>query len=408
MKIKTELLQAARDYVFAEYNANHNGRQLYHDFLHTEMVVAGAQVIGAGCSLDESQMEDVLLAAWFHDVGFVGTGEGHEAASAKIARSFLTQQQHPADRIARIEGCINATKMPQQPANLLESVICDADLHYLGTKDYVAISDLLRAEWEFLLDRHFTDSQWIESQIAFLSSHKFHTEFAALNYAKRKSKNITRLSDMLKDAKKAEEIEGEKLTVRKQKLNKQKEKEIRPDRGIETMFRITSRNHMELSAMADNKANIMISINAIIISITLSTLVPKFDKNIFLVIPTFVLLSTCLLTIIFATISTRPKISGGTFTKEDLKLRKVNLLFFGNFFRMTFDEFNHGMTEMMQDKTFLYGNMVKDIYSLGLVLSRKYRLIRISYNVFMYGLILTVLAFAITFYAWNANGGAEF
>ena len=95
--------------------------------------------------------------------------------------------------------------------------------------------------------------------------------------------------------------------------------------------------------MADNKANIMISINAIIISIMISSLVPKLDKNTFLIIPTFTMLATCLITIIFATLSTRPKISGGTFTPDDLKHRRVNLLFFGNFFRMKFEEFNHAM-----------------------------------------------------------------
>ena len=82
---------------------------------------------------------------------------------------------------------------------------------------------------------------------------------------------------------------------------------------------------------------------------------------------------------------------------------KVNLLFFGNFFRMKFDDFNHAMQEMMEDRSFLYGTMVKDIYSLGKVLSRKYQLVRTAYNVFMIGLVLSVLSFAVAFYIWSLN-----
>ena len=401
MNNSNDVIQKAQDYVVNEFNTRGVGKQLYHDLNHTVSVAEAAAYISKGCNLSPEEHEEVVIAAWFHDVGFMGTGEGHEEVSAALADSFLKEQGYPAERITRIKACIMATKMPQQPQTLMEQVLCDADLHYVGTKSYVDISDLLRTEWEFLLNRVYTDEDWVASQIDFLTSHKFHSPFAQLEYTKRKSKNITRLNEQLKVLRSSRDAQATKDAERTRKLSKQREKERRPDRGIETMFRVTNRNHMELSAMADNKANIMISINALIISIVISAMVPKLDKNLWLVIPTFVLLSTCLITIIFATMSTRPKVSGGTFTPDDLKHRRVNLLFFGNFFKMKFQDFNDGMNEMMQDKDFLYSSMVKDIYSLGQVLGRKYRLVRTSYNVFMYGLILSVLAFAISFALWS-------
>jgi Family of unknown function (DUF5706) len=163
------------------------------------------------------------------------------------------------------------------------------------------------------------------------------------------------------------------------------------------MYRTTYRTHITLSSIADNKANIMLSINAIIISITLSTLIPRFESNGKLIVPTLILLGVCLLAVVFATLSTRPKITEGFFTRQDIENKKSNLLFFGNFYNMKFEDFHWGMMEMIKDKDFLYSTMTKDLFYLGIVLAKKYRYLRICYGVFMYGLILSVIAFSIAF-----------
>ncbi|NJK83712.1 MAG: hypothetical protein HC912_07725 [Saprospiraceae bacterium] len=163
------------------------------------------------------------------------------------------------------------------------------------------------------------------------------------------------------------------------------------------MYRTTYMTHINLSSIADNKANIMLSINAIITSIVVSTLVPKFIDNPRLIIPTLLLLSVCLVSIIFATLSTRPKVTEGKFTREDIEQRHANLLFFGNFYNMTLADYQWGMKEMIKDNDFLYSSMTKDLYYLGKVLAKKYKFLSICYNIFMYGIILVVIVFAITF-----------
>ena len=110
--------------------------------------------------------------------------------------------------------------------------------------------------------------------------------------------------------------------------------------------------------------------------------------------------------IIFAILATRPNVNKGTFTKEDIAAKKINLLFFGNFFRMDLAEYDWAMREMMNDKEYLYGSMIKDIYFLGVVLARKYRFLRISYNIFMFGLIVAIIAFGAAFVLSADNGGA--
>ena len=172
-----------------------------------------------------------------------------------------------------------------------------------------------------------------------------------------------------------------------------KQKSGKLEKGIETMFRITSGNHQRLSDMADNKANIMISTNSIIISIVLSTLLRKLEDDSYLLVPTLLLLSVCVTTIVFSVLSTRPSVPAGTFSKEDVEQKKVNLLFFGNFYRMSYNDYAAGMQVMINDQDFLYASLTKDIYTQGAVLGKKYWHLRIAYNVFMFGVVISVVAF---------------
>ena len=165
------------------------------------------------------------------------------------------------------------------------------------------------------------------------------------------------------------------------------------------MFRVAMRNHITLSDIADTKANILLSVNAIIISMTLSTLLPKLDNpsNYYLIIPTIIFVIFTVISIVLSVLATRPNVTEGKFTKEDVTNKKVNLLFFGNFHQMKLPEFEWAMSEMMQDRDYLYGSLTKDLYFLGLVLNRKYKLLRITYTVFMIGILVSVIAFAVAF-----------
>ena len=165
------------------------------------------------------------------------------------------------------------------------------------------------------------------------------------------------------------------------------------------MFRVTLKNHIALSNIADTKANILLSVNAIIVSLVLSNLVSKLDNpsNNYLIIPTVIFVIFTVTSIILSILATRPNITSGKFTKEDVVNKKVNLLFFGNFHKMSLKDFEWAMGEMMLDKEYLYSSMKKDLYFLGLVLNKKYKILRITYSVFMTGIIISVIAFAIAF-----------
>lgn len=365
---------------------------VYHTIAHTRDVVDTA---GQLCELEgitAEQEEIVLLSCWFHDVGYAKTYDRHEEESVRLAREYLATHEYDHQMIERISDCIMSTKVPQHPVTVEARIVCDADLSHLGKKGFIARSKLLKQEIEYIHNEILDEASWYARTLSFLENHVFHTASARKLFDKRKQKNRQKVKELLNDIPKPAKPETQSPQQTEKELKKSLKEKI-PERGIETMFRVTSRNHMELSAIADNKANLMISVNAIIISVVVSIFLRSFDEFPQFIIPTIILVVVCVATIIFATLSTRPKVTSGRFTAEDIHNKQANLLFFGNFHRMNLSDFEWGMNEMMNDREYLYGSMIKDIYFLGKVLGMKYRYLRISYTVFMYGLIFAVCSY---------------
>ena len=164
-------------------------------------------------------------------------------------------------------------------------------------------------------------------------------------------------------------------------------------RGVETLFRSAYRVQMELTSQADNKANMMISINGIIISIIIASVAPKLDANPWLLIPSTVFLLGTLISIVYAIMAARPRVSSVPITLEDLKNSQGNLLFFGDFANLTKEDFTDGMVDLILDRNVIYETMIHQLYGLGAVLKKKFSLLKIAYNAFMGALILGVLSF---------------
>ncbi|MBL0126439.1 MAG: hypothetical protein IPP83_03045 [Flavobacteriales bacterium] len=197
--------------------------------------------------------------------------------------------------------------------------------------------------------------------------------------------------DEKKALKKQRKAEKKAAEAEEKAIEKAKAKAENPERGIETMFRSTGKNHIQLSKIADNKANIMLSINALIISVCITGLLPQLGLHPEIRGPLFVLLGVCLVSMVFAILSTVPKVTKGITTRDECDRKEGNLLYFGNFHAMGLEQYEMAMKEMMMDREYLYGSMVRDLYFLGQVLSHKYKLLRVSYLVFMFGIVAAVL-----------------
>lgn len=409
------LLAEAEVHIRQFFNKRIPPDYVFHDLQHTMSVVESVGEIGEGFQLTEEEMEILQFAAWFHDLGYDQGPQGHEERGASYAREFLEANAYPEERIQEIERCILGTKFPQKPETKLERILCDADLSHLGKRTYWDRCARIQQEMFITRNIKMTQQEWLDFEMNFLDQHNYHTEVASQLYNKRKQKHYRQLEKQKRQVEaalqagqieNAKQKEGESGDGRKKKKdsknserlirNEQEIKQLRLGRGVETMYRTTYRTHVNLSSIADNKANIMLSINAIIISIVVSTLVPRFEEDYRLILPTVILLIVCLTAVVYATLSTRPKVTEGKFTRDDIENKRSNLLFFGNYYNMSLDDFNWGMMEMIKDSDFLYNTMTRDLYFLGKVLAKKYRYLSICYTVFMYGLIASVAVFALS------------
>lgn len=382
-----EMLEQLRAYVTSLFHTHKDERFIYHNLKHTEQVVENTVKIANHYQLSDRDFFIVVAASWFHDMGYLFDCTQHEAEGERIAVAFLEKQGVEKELIDQISGCILATKMPQNPLNLLQQIVCDADLFHLGSESFKEKSKLIRKEVEAFCHKEIDKNEWRAKTIALFKNHHYHTDYCKNLLNDRKAKNLAEMEDKLI----TQSESGTEIT----KDKKKKKGDDKPERGVETMFRISSTNHQRLSDMADNKAHIMISTNSIILSVILSLLLRKLEDNPHLIIPTLLLLIICVVTMVFSILATRPSIPEGVFTPRDIEEKKVNLLFFGNFYRMSLGDYKNGMLKMMDDRDFLYGSLIKDLYAQGVVLGRKYRLLRMAYNVFMFGIVAAVLAFII-------------
>lgn len=391
------LLDDVKTYVEGVFQRSKNDKLIYHNLDHTEHVVRHVEMFGEKYELNERDFFIVKTAAWFHDLGYLFGGRDHEQKGAEESERFLASRGVERILIDAVKSCILATKMPQKPEGLLQEIVCDADLFHFGSTTFLERNKLMRKEAQAVSGSKVEKDKWNLNTVELLQNHEFHTSYARDNLSARKQDNLRLL--MKKLDKEAATAKTSKKSGSKLQTSFTDDKKIprndRPERGIETMFRISSNNHQRLSDMADNKAHIMISTNSIILSVILSILLRRLEDNPHLIVPTIILLTICLVAMVFSILATRPSLSPGTFTQEDIEKKRVNLLFFGNFYQMSFKDYQDGMHVMMENRDFLYGSLIRDLYSQGIVLGRKYKLLRVAYNVFMFGIISSVVAYVV-------------
>ena len=381
----TSLYKKTEVHVTEMFQQHQPAHLVLHNLEHTETVVKKVNEIAGHYNLSEEDMMVVYVAAWFHDVGYLkDKPENHEFKSVEIMKDFMHEQNVSDDIINKIEKCILATRAPRNPLDLNSEILCDADTYQFGSKkEFKRTNKLAFVEASSFSEFKLTRSGFDDTTIKLLTNHKYYTTYC---------------KEILNDVKK-ENIKKIKKEMKSDEREDPSEKEITEKdgttKGMQTMLRLTSSNHIQLSEMADSKANILISVNAIIISVILSVLLRKLQTDPYLTIPTITFLAFSVITIVVAILATRPKLNTGTFEDEDIVNKKTNLLFFGNFHKMSYPQYETAMRTMMKDSDYLYSSIVQDIFHLGQVLGKKYRLIRLAYNIFMLGIIASVIAFSV-------------
>lgn len=369
---------------------------VFHNLEHTVQVVKAARRLANDQHLTPADTELLLLAAYFHDTGYTQRYVGHEAVSADLAADFLKAHNYPAAGIEQVRHLIMATEVGSETRGALADTLVDADRSGMGREDFAAAGERLRLEWEmYLPDRSFSTPDWLQYQFDYLNETDFRTEAARRRFGPGREDNIAVQEKAIDKVRKKE----------KKKERDSRETLAQPKRGIETMFHNIYSTHQNLSGMADQKANMMIQLNTLLLSGLITYLAARTTtqgiavlQNPIVIVPGALLLATALGSVVTAILSAQPEITSfrlNTKVKPTAN-RRVNLLFFGNFVKLPLEEFQEGMRDLMRQKDALYMNMATDIYYLGDVLSKKYRLLKISYTVFMVGIILVVFSFVIS------------
>lgn len=383
-----KLIEQAEDFVLDILEIKLGNAYVFHNIKRTQEVVDAAEKLSNEEELNDGDKEVVLLAAWFLYTGFTSKEGDLAENSSTIARNFLESQEYPKVNIHRVEELIMDFHSNGEPQSSEGELLHDAVSYYYSTDDIVEKIELYRKEKSQLEQKEFPVRKWRNNFIKQLSGkHNYYTSYAKEEWSKGKNDNLKKLIK----AKKKDKKEFRKAEI------KVKMKDQSPQRGVQTLYRVTLRNHMKLSDIADTKANILLSVNAIIISLLLANLVPILDdpSNTYLLIPTSIFILFSIASMTLSVLATRPNVTKKEIDVENLENEKINLLFFGNFEQIPIDKFIEAIKKTAETKDAIYEMLTMDLYYLGSVLSRKYRILRWTYSIFMIGIILSVISFGV-------------
>lgn len=362
---------------------------IFHNFEHSEEVLEVAKKLFEAYDLKKKSWEALQYAILFMHTGFTVDPQRVHEESMAVCRSYLEELGQEESQIQLVNQLIQSLKSDSSLETLEEKILHDAYWSFVGRKRFFDRIKLLRLEQEELSGKKFLEKEWQEKALQLILNTKFLTREAQDRYNERKSKNLAKQMELVQ--------EGEQATKRKKSG-----KDI--GRGIDTVFRTTMRNHINLSSIADGKANMIISINTVMLSILITVGSAGFSMStytvadkVLILIPVLILMITALVAIIFAVMSAMPTILTRKKNESNSNNKDKSSLFFGNFLQLKKEEFVDYMKYLKMDQEILYDDLARDLYNLGIVLDKKYKLLTTSYRVFVFGLSISFIGFLILF-----------
>jgi predicted metal-dependent HD superfamily phosphohydrolase len=191
------LIENISKHVISLFNQYKSNDLIYHNLNHTETVVKRTSELAANYSLSDKELFILSAAAWFHDIGQLeGSTKFHEDRSVIIMKKFLEGTGLADEIMDKIENCICATKLPQNPKSLLEEIVCDADTYNLGTDAFLKTDELLKKEFQL---RNMPIDNWEEKTLDLLLNHKYFTSYCHALLNKGREKNIDLVRYRLKE-----------------------------------------------------------------------------------------------------------------------------------------------------------------------------------------------------------------
>lgn len=410
MKVNTNISQIVnniKDYTF-EIIDKESDKNLYTTISRVYRIEKNINTIIKEDRIENIDIDCLYLANYVLNIEQATTKantlnfKDSETSINEILDSLRLKFKLNSETVNRVKTII-IESFPFNETKLLESkIISDANImDFAGNQG----RDRLKKMYEQMILKDFklSKSNWYDTLIGILDAYRITTHFGQTHVQPSIDKLYKSLRKERKDHKNHTNLILQKeLKISDQEIKKLK-KDIskikgRDDRGIQTLFRNTSRNHYTLNKMVDGKARIMITINSIILSLILGGIIGKSSNEVVLNIPSIIFAVTNLISIAFAIISITPNKTQGNFTEEDIRSKKGNLLYFGNFHNMHYRDFEWAFLQLLQDKDYLYTSMIKDFYYQGQILQVKNKLIRISLYTFLLGLVVAIVSHFVIYW----------
>ncbi len=395
--MKSTIVEATRSHIEQLMSDAESKHLYFHDAEQAKRIAANTLEIAQAADLTKHDQEQVLLAAWFHTAGYVFDYNDPVSGAKGQAKLFLDQQEYPVDRTHEVLNLLDSLTPFVEAKTELEKILIDGTSVYSASQSFPERA----LEWQKEWNRHayaVSDLEWARICQDKLTKHSFQTPYATETYSAGLEGNKEWFGKVIKRLTKKRDTALEKeLHVNAGELKELKKKlskiSDRPERGVETLFRLGSKNMYTRASLSDTKSNIMISINALILSVMLGTVYGNLDQDPHLIYPVVTMLVVNLVSITFAVLATRPSIRRQNYTREDVEKQQATLMTFDDFQHMGKADFEWAIDKIMNNADYLYLNIARDTYDMGQKLAKKYRYLYLSYNIFLLGIILSVVLF---------------
>ncbi len=385
-KDDSEIVRLAGQHVFDLFrSANGTSSLVYHGFKRSRALVDDCKEIAKGSKLNGSEGQVLMLSAWFHDAGFAVNGGGREK-SIEIARAFLARHGQPESLADAVAGCLKALDEDEPGGHLARDVLHDALLAPLASKKYLEQAELLRLEEERRTGKSWSDVDWTRSRIDQLEQSSFRTRWAQLEYENGRARNLVRLNKLLRRQEEESTAQREEGAKAAKNLGK----------VVESVFSDLTRNQLRLLSIADRRTATMIHVNAIMISLVVGLMLRKLEEHSALFAPTVLLICVNLAVIVASILSMqagRRKLR--QIPHEEMVAHDANLLLTTNEENVSLREYLQRMGELTAEPPALQKAMLEYVYFARKLLIGRRKMLQLTYNIFVYGLAVSVLLFVI-------------
>ena len=384
------LLTKASQFCLEKINHFKSKGLIFHNFSFAQNLSTHIYQLGVLNQIEENEILAPQIAAYMLVLGYQENYISPWETAIPYVKDFCTINEIDEGLKEKIIYTIFSMNKNGDPIAIEARLFIDAICSFKWIENLELFRKISRTERQLRSGEYFEDLDWEELILRDLLDLSFYLEGSNKIYQERLSFGISEQNEQI------QKLQRKIMLLTDSKAFAQIEKKI-PTSGIQTFFRTNYRNHINLSAIADNKANIMISVNAVLITVVISILsyknLSEIEPGIFF--PSVIFLCFGLASLTMAVLASRPKVTNHLDADAVKQGTSKNLIFFGNFVKLTEEEYESAMDNMFKDTNLLYSNLSTDLYYLGKVLDKKYKLLAASYNFFLIGFGITVLFFII-------------